>query len=43
MTNFGAGSVPLPPGTVILASAPLDGGQLPPDTTAWLLEPAACA
>ncbi len=36
VTNFGPGSVPLPPGTVILASAPLDDGQLPPDTTAWL-------
>jgi alpha-glucosidase len=37
VTNFGPGPVPLPPGTVILASAPLDGGQLAPDTTAWLL------
>ena len=39
--NFGFwGTVPLPPGRVILASAPLDAGQLPADTTAWLL-PAA--
>jgi alpha-glucosidase len=40
VTNFGPGPVPLPQGTVILASAPLDGGQLPADTTAWLLLPA---
>jgi alpha-glucosidase len=39
VTNFGSGPVPLPLGTVIVASAPLDGGQLPPDTTAWLLLP----
>jgi hypothetical protein len=25
----------------MLASAPIDGGQLPPDTTAWLLLPGA--
>lgn len=40
-TNFGTDPVPLPQGTVILASAPIDGGQLPPDTTAWLLLPGA--
>ena len=39
VTNFGTDPVPLPRGTVILASAPLDGGQLPHDTTAWLLLP----
>ncbi len=39
VTNFGPGPVPLPPGTVLLASAPLDGDQLPADTTAWLLHP----
>ncbi|WP_378738488.1 glycoside hydrolase family 13 protein [Nocardia brasiliensis] len=27
----------LPPGDVLLASAALDGGQLPPNTTAWLV------
>jgi alpha-glucosidase len=41
VTNFGTDPVPLPQGTVILASAPIDGGQLPPDTTAWLLLPGA--
>jgi alpha-glucosidase len=39
VTNFGARSVPLPPGTVVLASNPLDGGDLPPDTTVWLHKP----
>jgi alpha-glucosidase len=28
--------VPLPPGDALLASGPLDGGLLPPDTAAWL-------
>jgi alpha-glucosidase len=37
VTNFGADPVPLPRGTVILASARLDGSLLPHDTTAWLL------
>jgi alpha-glucosidase len=37
VTNFGTDPVPLPRGTVILASARLDGGQLPHDATAWLL------
>ena len=41
VTNFGTDPVPLPQGTVILASAPIGGGQLPPDTTAWLLLPGA--
>jgi alpha-glucosidase len=39
VTNFGTDPVPLPRGTVILASARLDGGQLPHDTTAWVLLP----
>ena len=39
VTNFGTDPVPLPRGTVILASAQLDGGRLPHDTTAWLLRP----
>jgi alpha-glucosidase len=36
MTNFGPGPVPLPQGIVVVASAPLDGNQLPADTTAWI-------
>jgi len=39
VTNFGTDPVPLPRGNVILASARLDGGQLPHDTSAWLLLP----
>jgi alpha-glucosidase len=34
--NTSAAPVPLPPGEVLLASGPLDDGQLPPDTAAWL-------
>ena len=42
VTNFGTRAVPLPPGTVVAASAPLQGtqldcGVLPPDTTAWVI------
>jgi len=37
VTNFGPGPVPLPSGSLILASAPVEGDQLPADTTAWLL------
>ena len=37
VTNFGPRPVPLPHGTVILTSAPVEGSQLPADTTAWLL------
>ncbi|MPY34056.1 glycoside hydrolase family 13 protein [Streptomyces adustus] len=37
VTNLSDAPVPLPPGEVLLSSAPLDGdGQLPPDTTVWL-------
>ena len=36
VTNFGSEPVPLPDGKVLLSSAPLDDGLLPPDTTAWL-------
>ncbi|MEV6162088.1 glycoside hydrolase family 13 protein [Streptomyces sp. NPDC052052] len=35
VTNFGSRPVPLP-GSVLLASGPLDGDRLPADTTAWL-------
>jgi alpha-glucosidase len=37
VTNFGPGVVPLPPGTVVAASAPLQEGLLPADTTAWVI------
>ena len=36
VTNFGPRAVPLPPGTVVLASAPLQAGLLAADTTAWI-------
>lgn len=36
LLNAGASAVPPPPGEVLLASAPLDGGALPPDTAVWL-------
>ncbi|GGZ82372.1 glycoside hydrolase family 13 protein [Streptomyces echinoruber] len=36
VTNLTAAPVPLPPGEVLLASAPLDDGRLGPDTTVWL-------
>jgi alpha-glucosidase len=34
--NLGGSPVPLPAGEVLLASAPLDGDALPPDTAVWL-------
>jgi alpha-glucosidase len=37
VTNFGPRPVPMPDGTLLLASAPLDGGLLPADSTAWIL------
>jgi len=37
VTNVGSGAVALPPGTVVVASAPLEGGLLPADTTAWII------
>jgi alpha-glucosidase len=37
VTNFGPGAVPLPNGTVVVASFPLQQGLLPADTTAWLV------
>ncbi|MGJ5754541.1 alpha-glucosidase [Streptomyces puniciscabiei] len=36
VTNLGERPLPLPPGEVLLASCPLDGRALPPDTTVWL-------
>ncbi|MDQ8703828.1 glycoside hydrolase family 13 protein [Streptomyces sp. LHD-70] len=41
VTNFGTAPVALPSGRVVLASAPLDGPLLPPDTTVWLEPDAA--
>ncbi|OBF17903.1 alpha-amylase [Mycobacterium kubicae] len=35
--NASAAPVPLPPGELILCSAPLRDGQLPPDAAAWLV------
>ena len=40
VTNFGSRAVPLPRGTVVLASSPLLEGLLPADTTAWIIPPA---
>ncbi|MET4060325.1 alpha-glucosidase [Arthrobacter sp. UYP6] len=37
VTNFGSAPAALPPGTVLLASSPLQNGLLPADTTAWLI------
>jgi alpha-glucosidase len=36
-TNFGTTPVPLPPGTVAVASGPLGDGELPGETTVWLV------
>ncbi|BBX62510.1 alpha-glucosidase AglA [Mycobacterium saskatchewanense] len=35
--NAGTHPIPLPPGEVIAASAPLSDGELPPDAAAWLV------
>ena len=37
VTNFGPRPVPVPRGTVVVASGPLPDGQLPADTTAWII------
>ena len=37
VTNLGPRAVPLPQGTVVVASAPLQAGLLPPDATAWII------
>ncbi|MCR8907212.1 glycoside hydrolase family 13 protein [Thermophilibacter sp. ET337] len=37
VTNFGPEPVKLPAGEVLLASAPLNDGKLPTDTTAWVI------
>ena len=36
ITNFGDTPVDLPSGTVLISSAPLEGGSLPADTTVWV-------
>jgi alpha-glucosidase len=37
VSNLSAASIELPPhSAIILSSSPLDGGKLPPDSTAWL-------
>ena len=36
VTNFGVDPVPMPSGTVVVASGPLDDGVLPGETTVWL-------
>jgi alpha-glucosidase len=36
VANFGQDAVPLPEGEVLLASGPIDNGQLPAETTVWL-------
>ncbi len=40
ITNFGPESVAMPDGAVVVASGELDDGRLPPDTTAWIMDPA---
>jgi len=37
VTNFGPRPVPVPRGTVVVASGPLPDGLLPADTTAWII------
>lgn len=37
MATVGLEQVPLPHGTVALASGPLEKGLLPADTTAWII------
>jgi len=39
VTNFGGDPVALPAGEVLIASAPLEGNLLPPETTVWLRMP----
>ncbi|MEV0200984.1 DUF3459 domain-containing protein [Nonomuraea sp. NPDC050691] len=36
VSNLGSVPVPLPPGELLLTSGPVEGGALPPDTTAWV-------
>ncbi|MCI1787212.1 MAG: glycoside hydrolase family 13 protein [Actinomyces sp.] len=41
VASIGGGDVPMPAGDVLLASAPLGGGALPPDATVWIRRRAA--
>jgi alpha-glucosidase len=41
VTNFGTAPVPLPPGRVVVASAPVEGTALPGETTVWLQDDAS--
>lgn len=36
VANFGTDPVELPPGQIVISSQPIDGRQLPGETTAWL-------
>jgi alpha-glucosidase len=36
VVNFGPEPLPLPPGDVLIASAELEGGAVPQDTTVWI-------
>jgi alpha-glucosidase len=36
VVNFGSEPIDLPPGRVVLASAPVDGARLPPQAAAWI-------
>jgi alpha-glucosidase len=36
VVNFGADSIELPPGAVLLSSVALEDGRLPADTAAWI-------
>jgi len=35
-TNFGSSPVTMPAGTVIVSSSPVDGREVPAETTVWL-------
>ena len=41
VTNFGPRPVPLPHGSMVVASGPLQDGLLPADTTAWIIPTAS--
>jgi alpha-glucosidase len=43
ITNFGSAAASLPAGAIVLASVAITGRDLPPDSTAWLLDPPAAA
>jgi alpha-glucosidase len=43
VTNFGFRPVPMPKGTVLIASGPVESDVLPANTTAWIFVPEAAA